>query len=324
MLEYLYSFLLFILAVWILQALALAVWGAPNGSRFLPSLLAGLLLGPLVGGLLIGWRGRLHRWRQTWRTHDGPSLFVEDKEGLYCRFNVNEVNGGLAAHRRVYWQVPGGEAPTPGWPVVLLFHGTAHPAQLFFGARRGAPFGGYHQTRATIELLESGYAVIAPDALGRIGWMTNLWPFSRHWGFAGNPDRRFLRALFQDLKAGEFGPIDETRWYATGISSGGYMASRMALSYRSRFRAIAVVAAAYATCLGRLGRMPANMPADHPPTLFIHGQQDRLAPFSRMQDYRKRLEEARVDTQLVEDAHAGHAWLAGSGQALVQWFDSHR
>lgn len=322
--DYLLPTLTLLLAFWLCQALVLSVWGGFNGSRWLPSLLAGLLLGPLVGGLLVWWRGRLHRWRQSWKTFTGPGLFIEDGDGLYCRFCSRQVDGGWAARRTVYWQLPAGEPPVRGWPIVLLFHGTAHPAQLYFGNRHGAAFGGIHQVRASIDLLEAGFAVVAPDALGRIGWMTNLWPFSRFWNCLGNPDRRFLRALLRDLQHGDFGHLDGGRLFAAGISSGGYMSSRMAVSYPGRFKALGVAAAAYASCLGRYGKMPASLPSDHPPTLFIHGRRDPLAPFSRMQEYRQRLQDAGVETALLEDAETGHAWLPGSGAALTEWFSRHQ
>src|SRR2546421_362077 len=66
--------------------------------------------------------------------------------------------------RRVYYQVPLGTPPTGGWPTVLLFQGTGFSAELSFAGIQGEPFGAYYQTLTVKELLDAGFAVLAPRA----------------------------------------------------------------------------------------------------------------------------------------------------------------
>jgi len=67
---------------------------------------------------------------------------------------------------------------------------------------------------------------------------------------------------------GIFGHLNNKNKFATGISSGGCMTSRMAVSYEGEFRALAIAAGSYATCGGILCVIPIFLPRDHPPTLF--------------------------------------------------------
>jgi predicted esterase len=131
-----------------------------------------------------------------------------------------------------------------------------------------------------------------------------------------------MQAILSNLAAGSFGPCDGTRLYATGLSSGGYMTSRMAVSYPGRFKALAIQSASYATCGGAICTVPEMLPPNHPPTLFLHGQLDDVVPISTMFPYRDKLtsEGRRVDT--VIDASAGHAWIAAAPPAVRAWFDA--
>lgn len=69
--------------------------------------------------------------------------------------------------------------------------------------------------------------------------------------------------------------VDTTRIYATGISNGGFMVSRLACEMGDRFAAVAVVAAT-------LGEQMANTgchPAAPLPVMYIHGTADPLVRF---------------------------------------------
>jgi len=71
-------------------------------------------------------------------------------------------------------------------------------------------------------------------------------PSSILW--AGCSDDVLVHALLDAMTAGTFGPLDASRRYEMGFSSGGFMTSRMAVSYPGIFRALAVASASYATC----------------------------------------------------------------------------
>src|SRR5690606_10816525 len=139
-------------------------------------------------------------------------------------------------------------------------------------------------------------------------WQTNSPEYADD--YAASNDRLFFEQLFAAMDAGRFGPLDGRRWYATGISSGGYNSSRMALSFPGRFRALAIQSASWATCVGARCQVPQTLPAEHPPTLFVHGMADRVVPWSSMQPYHDRLLYQSVETALHSEADGGHEWFA--------------
>jgi hypothetical protein len=67
----------------------------------------------------------------------------------------------------VHWQVPLGDPPASGWPVVLMFQGSLFSAELTWIATDDLPFGAFHQTRVVKALLDHGFAVITPGDQAR-------------------------------------------------------------------------------------------------------------------------------------------------------------
>jgi len=143
------------------------------------------------------------------------------------------------------------------------------------------------------------------------------------WFWQTSEDHQFMLDIFAEIDRGGFGPLDNGRLYATGISSGGYMTSRMDVSYRSRFRALAIHSASYATCGGFLCVLPDDLNSGHLPTLFMHGDADPIVPIATMLSYRDELDNLGVDTETIVAPGVGHAWIDASPQALVDWFGSH-
>lgn len=238
-------------------------------------------------------------------THDHRDLPV-DRLGL--------------AKRRVYFQQPQGTPPAGGWPVVLLFQGSFFSAELCFQGVKGEPFGAYYQGLTVKQLLEAGFAVLAPQThlIGTTFWDTDIPPWSTLWELS--PDHQFMLAIFDALEGGTFGSLNPKRLYAAGISSGGYMTSRMAVSYRGRFKALAIVSASYATCpVGPLCVVPA-LPADHPPTLFMAGLLDPVVPVWTIEAYRSRLAAEGHKTEMIVRDLASHEWLPEAPDAVVDWF----
>lgn len=70
--------------------------------------------------------------------------------------------------------------------------------------------------------------------------------------------------------------VDATRIYATGISNGGFMSSRLGCELSNKIAAIAVVAATMeANTIS-----PSCNPAKPVPAMYIHGSTDPLVPFT--------------------------------------------
>jgi pimeloyl-ACP methyl ester carboxylesterase len=221
--------------------------------------------------------------------------------------------------RQVFFQLPLGLAPEGGWPTVLWFQGSFFPASHTFSAVRSDPFGAYDQAATVKALLDGGWAVIAPEAAqgGTTFWDTNIPPWSAAW--SGSPDDLLMQALFAAIERGAFGPLAIDRLYAAGLSSGGYMTSRMAVSYPGRFRALVIESASYATCGGAACVVPMPLSAAHPPTLFLHGQKDEIVPIATMQRYHDELVREGHATDEVIDADAGHQWIAAAPVAVPAW-----
>jgi poly(3-hydroxyoctanoate) depolymerase len=238
---------------------------------------------------------------------------------LSCPFETTSLpTAGIP--RTVHGQRPNGTPPAEGWPVVILFQGSFFSAELCWEARPTDPFGAWYQTSLVSDLLDAGFAVLTPEALvgGNTFWNTNVPPWSLAWNTA--PDHDLMVALFAAIDDGSFGRLNGDRLFATAISSGGYMTSRMALSYPGRFEALAIQSGSWATCSGPICLLPNNLPADHPPTLFLHGENDLVVPISTMQAYADRLADDGVPVKVVRDPNAGHEWIAASPASTLDWF----
>lgn len=233
--------------------------------------------------------------------------------------------------RVVHYQVPLGTPPAAGWPTVFMFQGSFVSAGLTFSATSSDAFGMYYQTEVVMSLLDAGFAVLAPEALsgGDTYWQTNIAPYAADW--SGSPDDLLVKAMFADVANGTFGPLDPGTLFATGISSGGYMSSRMATSYVGKFKALAIESGAYATCLsgesavtGGECTVPA-LSATHPPTLFLHGNLDTvIVPLWTVQAYETALTTAGVVNKYVHDANSGHQWIPEAPAAVLAWFQSYK
>ena len=244
----------------------------------------------------------------------------------YQQETVQIPNGS----RTVYWQVPLGKPLGAGWPVVFLFQGSFFEASTFFYGAPSDVFGQYYGALMVKNLLDAGFAVIAPDAaISMVApdaglstyWETNIPPYSTNWSTA--PDNALMDALFAQIALGTLGPLDGARLYATGPSSGGYMTSRMAVSYQGKFRALAIESASYATCGGPACTIPTPLPSDHPPTLFLHGGMDPLVPVATMEAYNSDLVAEGKQTKVVIDPNATHQWIAAAPTEVPAWFEAH-
>lgn len=252
------------------------------------------------------------------------SVCEETKDRVVCprRTTTESVGFGGLDVRDVHWQVPSGPPPERGWPVALLFQGSLFSAELGWGGERDAPFGGFAQVRLIQLLLDAGFVVVTPEARfnGSTYWDTNIAPWNVLWETSGDHD--LMLTLFEAFEAGEYGDVDLSRMYATGISSGGYMTSRMAVSYEGKFRALAIQSASYATCGGVACLVP-DLPSEHPPTLFLHGSLDAIVPEFTMVPYHDGLRALGVPTRKVIDPQAGHAWLESAPEEVLRWFQEH-
>ena len=205
---------------------------------------------------------------------------------------------------------------------MLLFQGSIFTAELFWTVIDADAFGMWNQGLLTKALLDEGFAVITPEAHagGFTAWETNIPPMSLAW--ESSADHQFMLDIFAEMDAGTFGPLDPARLYAAGISSGGYMTSRMDEAYRARFAALAIASASYATCGGPACAIP-DLDPGHRPTLFLHGTDDLIVPIATMWPYHDALEALGVETATAIAPGVGHAWTDEAPTAIPTWFTAH-
>ncbi len=242
--------------------------------------------------------------------------------GFRCHYNTATLVTEHGA-REVHFALPldGGEGTPPdGWPTVIAFQGSYFPAELYFTSDRSMAFGGEYQGQTVRALLEQGFAVVAPEAQvnGNQYWDTNL--VHRNGDWEQSPDHALMVELFRAIEAGNLGALDEGRLFAMGISSGGYMSSRMAVSYPGRFERLAIASASYAVCGGPYCPIPDDLPDDHPPTLLLHGRGDLTVPLFTAERYAEALDDQGTEVELVIDDDAGHGWIPSSADHVVSFF----
>jgi poly(3-hydroxybutyrate) depolymerase len=247
-----------------------------------------------------------------------PSPCVRDGDRLICTPQTLSLSFSPFS-RGVHYALPLGTPPEQGWPAVVMFQGSFYSAGRTWSASKGDSFGGYWQTSTVERLLVAGFAVLTPEThSGGAGfWDTNVPAGNETW--AETVDHKMMVALFAAMEGGEFGPLDTSRLFAAGISSGGYMTSRMALAYPGRFRALAIQSASWATCSSILCDVPSQLPADHPPTLFLHGELDYVVPIESMVGYARQLGERGL-CRAVIDRDATHEWIQAAPEEVAAWF----
>lgn len=251
------------------------------------------------------------------------SLCVEQAESggdvrwIHCPHQEVRLFAKTKNQRDVLWQLPAGTAPAKGWPVVLLSQGSWFPVE--FSRPSYLPFGGFNEVKLIRELLDHGFAVVAPRATLNVGWITNM----PHGEYEKTADYAVLSEVLRRIQSGAFGPLDTSSLYATGISSGGYNTSRLALTFPGAFRAIAIQSGSYADCLGPLCRMPDSIPAHHPPTLFLHGQKDLAVPVATAKKFHALLVREKIETEIIIDPEAMHAWIDAAPVAIRRWFETY-
>jgi len=244
-------------------------------------------------------------------------LFTSAK--ITCTYRSLHLPSSSITSREILYELPLGTPPAGGWPVAIVYQGSLFPVE--FERNSLAPFGGFYELKTIKTLLDNGYAVLLPRAPVELAWLTNsAGPLTN---YEITTDYTFLNNLFDAIRIGAFGPLNTDRKYATGISSGGYNTSRMAVTWANEFKALVVHSGSYATCLGPVCLVPNQLPANHPPTKFIHGFVDAIVPWWTMNDYYDELLRNSIETEQVTLLFGGHAWFKESPQEVLEWFDAH-
>lgn len=238
---------------------------------------------------------------------------------ISCSYRSLTLPSGEFTQREVKYELPLGQPPAEGWPVAIVYQGSLFPVE--FSRTTSAPFGGFYELKTIKKLLDNGYAVLAPRAPAELAWLTNAASVVSDNLYHTTTDYTFLTNVLQAVKDGDFGPLNPDRQYATGISSGGYNTSRMAVSFPGEFKALVIHSGSYAECLGPVCVVPLQLPEDHPPTYFIHGLVDTIVPWSTMDSYYDRLRWEGITSDRHTNTLGGHEWFPESANLVLNWFE---
>lgn len=107
------------------------------------------------------------------------------------------------------------------------------------------------------------FLVVCPDGIDR-SWNDGRMTRERN-------DVKFISALISEIVNKYNG--DSTRVYVTGMSNGGFMATRLACELSNKIAAIAPVS-------GTMGKDVSYRPDKPMPVLYIHGTRDPLVPYN--------------------------------------------
>jgi predicted peptidase len=259
-------------------------------------------------------------WADSPCSERKKSLLLPGK--VSCSHQSTWISSGPLTLRKVIYQTPAGTPPAGGWPVALFYQGSFFALDDFVYYSNEWLGKLYNEGKTIKALLDQGYAVIAPSAPADLFWHTNIPGLSGEL-YPTSTDFTFLTNLFQAIDNGHFGPLNGQRKYATGISSGGYNTSRMAVSFPGQFKALVVHSGSYASCSGPLCSVPDTLPADHPPTYFIHGFVDAVVPWWSMDMYYDRLLQQGIATGRYTEPLGQHEWFDASPGKVLAWFNAH-
>ncbi len=158
--------------------------------------------------------------------------------------------------------VPESYSPTKKSPLIFLLHGGGANAQSMLNISNGEDFKSISERDNVLLAVPQGVDKSWND--GR-GTKANK---------QGADDVKFISSLIDYMESHY--SVDASRIYATGISNGGFMTSRIGCEIGNKFAAIAAVAAT----MGVDTPYNSCKPGFALPVMYIHGTSDPIVPFN--------------------------------------------
>lgn len=190
-------------------------------------------------------------------------VYTPDPEPPQLSGLLSKASIKVAGHSRSYrTYVPKGLPQ--GAPLVVVMHGSGEgPQQIRLGTG--------HAFERLADL--HGFAVAYPKSFG-FDWNDCSSIGDTRVNGVTADDAGFIAAMVDQL-VGELG-IDPARVFATGVSSGGSMAIRLALEHPGRYRAVAAVVAN----LPAAQNFQCKPVAQGTSVMLMNGTQDPLVPYA--------------------------------------------
>ncbi|MFH1837900.1 MAG: alpha/beta fold hydrolase, partial [Candidatus Kuenenbacteria bacterium] len=241
-------------------------------------------------------------------------------------------------NRKAYCQIP---TTGSNFPIIIVLHGGGQDAKDWF-VNNNSP----GQVEFVKKALIKGYAVIAPDSetpnySNCTIKDTKQWYYEKDW--QNSSDYTFFNQIIPWINNQNI--FNSNRVYATGISSGGFMSSRLARFFGTpKIKAIAVRSAGDADSITHEDRSNMKLCSDgnnpfpascgpifndvnssintnHSPTLIIHGSKDGTVPIESANHYYDELTSANIATTKKVKPLGCHTWFDDYDQEILDWFN---
>jgi len=231
--------------------------------------------------------------------------------------------------RRFLWISPELPAPEGGYPVLFVLHGATQYAETWFkdgkGGIKGSFIWGKRQTNFVEDALSKGFFIIAPDSIRPLKVGPKAWD-SPTSDFNQSKDLPFIKDILDWLTNSSLS-INSSRLFCIGFSSGAFMTSRIGQYFYKEFKAIAVHSGGNADIFNIEGlhhefdiSSDINISENHPPTLIIHGNKDRIVPVKAAKHYYSDLQDAGVKSILLLNSVGVHIWQSTFNEDILDWF----
>ena len=216
--------------------------------------------------------------------------------------------------RRFLWECPQSVCPEGGYPILFVLHGATQYAESWFlegnGGFKGSFIWGKRQSEFVDLALDNGFFIIAPDS-SKIGKI-KAWD-SKTSEFSESIDLPFFQNILNWLDDPPC-PVNKSRIFCIGFSSGAFMTSRLAYYFGSQFKAVGIHSG------GDANLHPLKDAIDHPPTLIIHGKKDRLVDVQAGIDYYNYLHDNGIKSHILLNKYGFHIWQPMFNDLIIDWF----
>ena len=245
---------------------------------------------------------------------------TDNTSKVLSSFHLEFING-----RFFLWAQPIIKSSHTGYPIIFLFHGSVQHA---FSWIVGINKWNKNQMSFTQEALDMGYFIVSLESQRPFVYGPRAWDiFNKN--ISENTDLQYVIDVISWLETSTL-DVDTDNLFCTGLSSGAFMCSRIAISCETLFNAIAPNSGGHADCfiITKKGPVfnltdPYDISQNHPPTLILHGKQDRLIPVECAVSYYNDLLNAGIDTKILIHPDEGHIWLDMYNRNILQWFNTY-
>lgn len=238
------------------------------------------------------------------------------------KFCSNTVHVEIINGRFFLWAEPELNSSNEDIPVIFLLHGAAqHAFSWFISWNKWSS----KQVSFTKAALEKGFFIVSLESQKPIRPGPRAWDvFEKN--FSANQDLQFIKNITIWLNNTK-PQVNTNKLFCTGFSSGAFMCSRIALSIEDLFQAIALNSGCNADSISLTARGPVfdisssyNLSKNHPPTLILHGKEDKIVPPICGVNYYNDLQKSGINSSLLIESEQGHVWLKDFNNNILDWF----